>query len=175
MEVLQGSRKNQKSDSLYKIGDLANISKISLQNNGSFLETTKTIERRRHETEERGQKQSKQKGSGFRPAAADVFFISSSYSIGKKEKNLKKGSKTRVPSLQCHLLKFQRFPELLPAVRRRNEGRGRRRPRRPSACGRGFLHLCSPLSLQRGKSGWRGNSRPSRAAPSRIHTGRFCI
>lgn len=177
MEVLQGSRKNRKSNSLYKIGDLANISKISLQNNGSFLDTTKKIERRRrHETEERGAKTIKtKKGSGFRPAAADVFFISSSYSIGKKEKNLKKGSETRVPSLQCHLLKFQRFPDLLPAVRRRNEGRGRRRPRRPSACGRGFLHLCSPLSLQRGKNGWRGNSRPSRAAPSRIHTGRFCI
>lgn len=99
MEVLQGSRKNKKRDSLYKIGDLANISKISLQNNGSFLEKTKNKKferrRRRHETEEGGEKPSKQKGSGFRPAAADVFFISSSYLIEKKtkQKNLKKDPK----------------------------------------------------------------------------------
>lgn len=96
----------------------------------------------------------------------------------KKEKFKKMKNKKRIQN-PCSIFTVPSlkvpggFPDLPPAARRRNNGRGRRRPRRP--CGRGFLHLCSPLSLQRGKSGWRGNSRPSRAAVSRIQAGRFCI
>lgn len=143
MAVLQGSRKNKKSDSLYKIGDLANISKISLQNNGSFLEKTKEKykEEEAIKKEEEGQRNNQNKKAAASVQRRPTFSSSHLHiRLEKKEKKeeLKKGSKTRVPSLQCHLLKFRVgglggwFPDLLPAVRRRrNEGRGRPRPRRP--------------------------------------------
>lgn len=71
---------------------------------------------------------------------------------------------TRVPSLQCHLLKVRgSLSSRLGGEETRAEVR----------TGGKSLHLCSPL--RRGNRASRGNRKPNRAMVRRIQAGRFCI
>lgn len=94
MEVLQDFEiPNKKSSLLYKIGNLTNISKISLQTRmAPSWKDEKKSTKKNNERNERKKKKEKSRIS-LRPAGTSVFFISSSQ---KKQKTKK--FQTRVPS-----------------------------------------------------------------------------
>lgn len=86
------------------------------------------------------------------------------FSSSRLHIQLEKKIQTRVPSLQCHLLKVRgSLSSWLGGEETRAEAR----------TGRKSLHLCSPL--RRGNRASRGNRKPNRAMVRRIQAGRFCI